>query len=309
MPDIAGPAQLLLLVPLVVAYVLGAEAPLAAGLAGTLLLAIALQAASAGFNPLYGMVTLGPWLVGRVVRDRRQMVARIAIRNHELALEEAEYTRESVRYERARIARDLHDIVAHSLTVVVVQAAAGQRLATERPEAASAALQAIVLAADEAETDVELLTVHATERQPRAHAGLESIGELAQRAAVAGIAVHYRRSGDLDEVWPEATEAAYRIVQEALTNAIKHAPGAPVEIAVFTTSGQVRVEVTTGAPARRWSGLAEMGGGRGLPDMRDRAAECGGRLTAGSTRTGGWRVAASLPAAAPAATVSPELLL
>ena len=123
------------------------------------------------------------------------------------------------------------------------------------------------------------------------------IEELARRATAAGLAVRYRPPADLDTLGP-AADVAYRIVQESLTNHLKHAPGAPVKIAVQQTNGHLDVEVISAAPQHAPSGLEHTGGGRGLDGMRRRVADGGGTLTAGPTPTGGWRVAARLPSPA-----------
>ena len=99
-----------------------------------------------------------------------------------------------------------------------------------------------------------------------------------------------------DHLAPAASEAAYRVVQEALTNALKHAPGAPVDITVSGCDGEVEVDIVNAPPRQVPSSLERSGGGFGLTGMRDRIAACGGRLTSGPTPAGGWRVSALLPA-------------
>ena len=291
---LSGPVALLLVTPSLVAYALGANAGLGAGLAGTLLLAVGLQATGGGpFNPLFEMVTFGPWLAGRVVSSRRRVADQIELRNRELAAERALFALESVRFERARIARELHDVVAHCVSVIVVQAGAGQRLAGDE---AGEALDAIVEAARQAEAELRLLTRHlGGGRRPAGSPGLRMIDELARRAAATGLPVRYMPSHGVHALHPPASDAAYRVVQESLTNAIKHAAGAPIEIAVREARDHVEVEVTNAAPGNGGSGLEHVGGGRGLAGMRERVAGCGGTLTAGRTPSGGWRVTARLP--------------
>ncbi len=127
------------------------------GLVGVLLLTIGLQATSSTFNPFFVMLTLGPWIGGRVLGSRRRIVARIEQRNLELVAEQVRYVRERVRLERARIALDLHDIVAHQMTLIAIQAAAAQR-GNGSPATTSAALTCIVEAAGEARDEVGRLT-------------------------------------------------------------------------------------------------------------------------------------------------------
>ena len=159
------------LTPFLFAYSLGADAGLAVGLAGSVLLAICLQLSNAGvFNPLGEMLTVGPWLVGRVVLSRRRMTEQLQARNEELRAEQELFALESVRYERARIARELHDIVAHCLSVMVVQASAGQRMAPADRDGVAGALESVAEAAAQAQTEVgrlvELLSGDPPARRP-----------------------------------------------------------------------------------------------------------------------------------------------
>ncbi len=319
------------------AYALGAGTGLAPGLAATALLAGCAEVAGQTFNPLGLMITFGPWLVGRAVLSRRRMTEQLRARNDELWAERELFARESVRYERARIARDLHDIVAHCLSVIVVQASAGQRVvAADRAgagrAAAASALESVAAAAVQARTEVGRLIglldgeppsdggPPSDGEPPAAAARLDMVGELVRRASVTGLAVSCRYLGPYDRLSPAASEAAYRLVQEALTNAVKHAPGAPVEItiggpgttrgmdtaAVDTATGDivagdtvagdmVVVDIENAAPPGGASGLEGSGGGYGLAGMRDRVTACGGSLSCGPTAAGGWRVTALLP--------------
>ena len=119
------PGSLILVPVLMLAYSLGASADLGRSMVALLLLAAGLQlAVGAQFNPFVIVITIGPWAVGLVVRSRRQLAEQLAARGHELEAERALFAAESVRYERARIARELHDIVAHSVSVMVIQASA-----------------------------------------------------------------------------------------------------------------------------------------------------------------------------------------
>jgi signal transduction histidine kinase len=282
-----APLILVSVAPLLVAYTVGVEVGVATGLGCIALLAIGLQTGSAAFNPLFEMVTLGPWLAGLVVRSRRNLAGQIEMRNRELELARAAYAHEAVRYERARIARELHDIVAHCVTAIVVQAGAGRQLAATDPERAHEMLQAIVESADEAYAEIGLL---GSGDRPR---GLDTIEGLVENAGATGHTVRYRCSGDLQTVDSATSNAAYRIVQESLTNAVKHAAGAPIEVHVHTEHGRVDLQILScGRPNR--ADLAATGSGRGVAGMRRRAADCGGHLTAGPAE-GGWQVVAHLP--------------
>jgi signal transduction histidine kinase len=275
------------------------------GLAATLLSGGAMEYAGGAFSPVIWMVTAGPWLAGRAVRSRRVLVARLAERNAELEREQELFARESVRYERARIARDLHDIVAHSLSAMVVQATAGQRLADAGSGSVAEAMRAVATAASQARQDIGRL-VDLLDAEPSEGPALPAISELVRRAAATGLDVTCRLSGSLDGLGHAASQAAYRVVQEALTNALKHAPGAPVVVAIGAAAAPAAVAITatSGAARQPPSGLALTGAGYGLAAMRERVTACGGSLAAGPTADGGWQVRAILPAAGGA----PELL-
>ena len=286
------------LTPFLFAYSLGADAGLAVGLAGSVLLAVCLQLSNAGvFNPLGEMLTVGPWLVGRVVLSRRRMTEQLQARNEELRAEQELFAAESVRYERARIARELHDIVAHCLSVMVVQASAGQRVAAADRAGVAEALTSVAQAAAQAQAEVgrlvELLSGDpASGSLPR----LPMAEELVRRASATGLAVSCRFAGSWDRLSAAASEAAYRVVQEALTNALKHAPGAPVDIFIRGHDTEVQVDVVNAAARERPSGLERSGGGYGLAGMRERVIACGGSLASGPTAADGWHVSVRFPA-------------
>lgn len=290
--------------PFLLAYGLGTSAGLATGLASAALLAISVQLSNQGaFNPIFEMMTIGPWLAGRTMASRRRMTAQLEARNEELQAEQELFAVESVRYERARIARELHDIVAHCLSVVVVQASAGQRMGHADRAGVIEALESVAEAAGQAQAEisslVELLAgALPSDPSPR----LPMIGELVQRASATGLAVTCHFLGNCDQMPAVTSEAAYRLVQEALTNALKHAPGAPVDITVRGQDGQVEVDIVNAAPHQRPTGLERFGGSYGLAGMRERVAACGGHLTSGPTAAGGWLVSASLPGSGPVMT-------
>jgi signal transduction histidine kinase len=278
-----------------IAYAVGTGAGLATGLAATVLLAACLQIENGGFDPVEVMITIGPWLAGRIVLSRRRMTGQLEARNDELQAEQELFALESVRYERARIARELHDIVAHCLSVMVVQASAGQRVADR--DGVAAALEAVAEAAAQAQTEIgRLVELLGGELPDGGSPGLQMVDELVRRASVTGLAVSCRFLGPCDGLAPAASEAAYRVIQEALTNALKHAPGAPVSITIREQGADVEVAVQNAAPRRRPSGLERSGGSYGLAGMRDRVTACGGSLAAGPTHAGGWQVSALLPA-------------
>jgi signal transduction histidine kinase len=328
--------NLLLCVPFLTAYALGYEAGLAAGLAGIAVMIVALQIVNGGaFSPVPGMLTVGPWIAGRIVGSRRRLADQLRARNAELLAQQEAYAAEAVRYERSKIAADLHDIVGHALSLMVVQASAGQRAAQVRGGnagdggsggvSARRALEAVAEAAREAQAEVGLLAgllsgdqasrdqgssperdwdVQSgdveTASTPSAYAGLDLVAELVRQVQVAGLEVTYRVVSDGGDVDPTSAEIASRIVTEALTNALKHAPGAPVTVDVRAAGGELTVTVENGAATRANNDLARAGGGYGLTGMRDRVFAHGGRFDAGPAGDGGWRVRAVLPAEQPA---------
>ena len=191
-----GPLGALFVVPFLLAYTLGSTARLWPGAAGVAVLAVSLQASTAEFNPFFVMITLGPWLAARIVRSRHRLALQLSARNLELEAERERFAQESVRYERARIARDLHDMVGHSVSVIVVQARAGQRLTGADPAAASEAFEFIAEAARDARAEigqlVDLLALDPAEAGPT---DLALIDELVARAGRAGLEVSCRWIG------------------------------------------------------------------------------------------------------------------
>jgi signal transduction histidine kinase len=287
--------------PFLLAYTLGTSTAIPAGLGLTVALAASLQVVTPGsFNPIFEMMTVGPWLVGRVMLSRRRMNEQLQVRNDELLAEQELFAQESVRYERARIARELHDIVAHCLSVMVVQASAGQRVAGPDRESMTEALECVAEAAGQAQTEIgRLVELLGGELPSSGPPGLQMVDELVRRASATGTAISCRFLGACDGLTAAASEAAYRVVQEALTNALKHAPGAPVDIAVHEQGDEVAVDVVNAAAKDRPSGLERSGGSYGLAGMRERVAACGGSLASGPTADGGWHVSALLPAGSP----------
>ena len=273
-----------------------------------LLLMAGLQVASGPtvFNPIVIVLTIGPWAVGLFVRSRRKLTELLAARGRELEAERAMFAAEAVRYERARIARELHDIVAHCVSVMVIQASAGRRLTATDPVSAGEAFDAIGETARQAEAEIgHLVDLLDHGKHQQNSDAIRLIGELVARAGAAGLVVSCRFTGSTDGLSAQACGVAYRVVQESLTNALKHAPGAPVEILVAGSAGQVEIEVSNGPAAAPASGLERSGGGRGLAGMRERVAACGGEISLGPADGGGWRVLARVPAVSPAVLVPP----
>jgi signal transduction histidine kinase len=210
-------------------------------------------------------------------------------------------TRIAVEDERARIARELHDVVTHNVSVMVIQAGAARKVMDAAPGQAREALLAVEAGGRAALTELrhvmDLLTATgddpAGEDELAPQPGLAQLPALVSRVRSTGVPVELTVPGPLPAIPASVDLAAYRVVQEALTNAVRHAAGAPVRITVEHAPGAVRVEVVDsgGAPA---AGVGP-GNGRGLIGLRERLAVLGGTLDAGPRLPGGYRVRAVLP--------------
>jgi signal transduction histidine kinase len=279
------------LVPPILAYSCGAHAPPRQGLLAIMALAVALQV-EMGFadapNLEIAVQTLPLWWAGLEVSRRRRLVHELARRTRELAAEEEAFVQLSVRRERARIARDLHDIVSHHLAVMVIQAGAG-RLA--EPWQAAVAAERFATIRDSgiqalAETDRLVTMLQADD------AGAPRLAQLLQRTRETGAQVIVSPT---DPALPLEIEAiAYRVVQEALTNAMKHAPGAAVEVHLGLRDGELTIMVRNGTAAET-SAIAHTGSGLGLAGMRERVEALGGSLAARPDADGSFRLRARLP--------------
>jgi signal transduction histidine kinase len=261
------------------------------------------------------------WFVGAGVRERRRYQAGLAEQEAQRQRAQAEQGRHALQEERLRIARELHDVLAHSLSVVTVQAGVGRKVGAARPAEALRALRSVEEASrgalDELRRVLCLLRIDDDPRETLAAEfdtsmsagetalapapGLGDLGNLASMVRSAGIPVRVDLTGDATTVPPAAALTAYRIVQEALTNVVRHAPGAQAVARVGIEPAGVRIRVTdTGRDP--WAGTDgdaahDKTGGHGIAGMRERAVIFGGTLEAGPLAGGGFQVAAFLPAA------------
>ena len=242
----------------------------------------------------------GALLLGGSVRGRRAERAAMEERARHLAETREEEARRRVAEERVRIARDLHDSVAHSMASISVQAGVGAHVLDERPEDARAALLAIKHASRTALAELRatlsmLRSGDTASREPAA--GFDRLGSLVESSRAAGLPVDVVIEGEARPLPPAVDTAAFRIVQESLTNVIRHAGPARATVAVRHGDDGVEIEVTDdGRGAVDGNGAAEGGGGgHGLAGMRERVALLGGALYAGTRRSGGYRVRARLP--------------
>jgi signal transduction histidine kinase len=226
----------------------------------------------------------GTWAVGRLHLDRRQRVVAEAAAAAERAATE----------ERRRIARDMHDIVAHSLAVIVRQAEGGSAIASASPERAARALSVIADTAREALTDMRGTLRLLREAAPHETGGpsLAAVPALVERVRQTGVDVRLVQRGPADAVAAGAATASYRLVQEALTNAVKHAgPRATVTVTIATAPDGTVVAVDDDGGGHGRCRQAVPGAGVGLRGIRERVHAAGGSFEAGPSG-GGFRVRA-----------------
>jgi signal transduction histidine kinase len=253
-------------------------------------------------------VAVASWFAGRGVQSRTHLAAEL----HEAAAR-AEEAREAeadraVGAERRRIARELHDIVAHSISVMVVQAGGARRIIDREPDRAVTAAAQIERTGREALVEMRrLLGVfkveeHGALREPQP--GLDGLGALVGRAREAGLPVEVHEEGERRQLPVGLDLTAYRILQEALTNAVKYAAAAPTEVHVTWSPGALELSVADRGPGpaatRDRNGVAQFG----LIGMRERVRLYGGEIHTGRRRGGGFEVRAKLPLQAEEATTA-----
>jgi signal transduction histidine kinase len=242
--------------------------------------------------------------LGYAMRMWQQRAGESAARLRLAEAEHLEATRRAVEEERARIAAELHDVVTHNVSVMVVQAGAGRRVLDSSPGDTREALLAIEASGRTAMTELRhLLGLLAPSSAPELEApdgqsplrpqpGLDEVPVLVDRVRSAGLAVELRVTGTGRELAQGPDLAAYRVVQEALTNVIKHADGARARVRIEYRAHEVIIDVSNAAGE---SGPSAGGSGRGLIGLRERIAIYGGSLETGPRPGGGWRVRAVIP--------------
>jgi signal transduction histidine kinase len=240
-----------------------------------------------------------PWLAGRVVRRYSAQAQELDELNVELERRREEDVLAAAREERTRIAREMHDIVAHSISVMVVQAGAAEEVLARDPQAASEPLAAIRRTGKGALVEMRrLLGVLRTDAEGLALApqpGVRDLPRLVEQMRAAGLDAQLALAPGLPELSPGPDLTAYRVVQEALTNALKHAGKVRADVRVGYADGAVEIDVTN--PSTAAAAQTSQNGGHGLIGMRERAAIYGGVVDAGPVE-GGWRVRARLPVSA-----------
>ncbi|WP_108667950.1 sensor histidine kinase [Euzebya rosea] len=293
------------LAPIVALYTVAAWSTLADTVVSTaifLAITTSLVLSTGQLYVLYSntLIVLGVAVLGRLIRAHREQAGELARRAHQLELEREERARLAIRTERTRIAREMHDVLAHSTSVMVVQATGAKRLVRTRPEAAEDALGVIADTGRQSLADLRRMLGLLrrdddgvpTTPQPT----LSDIPDLVAEFVDAGVPVDLRMPEGAALEGPVGL-SAYRIVQEALTNVLKHADPERVIVDVRVLDGRIEVEVLDDGGAARQ--LDTVGGGYGLVGMRERAGLVDGTLEAGPRPGGGFRVAATLPVTTP----------
>jgi signal transduction histidine kinase len=245
------------------------------------------------------------WVLGVTMRTRRAYVRELEARARLLEREQDERARLAVALERGRIARELHDVVAHSVSVMVVQAAAAERLVERDPARAAEALDNVRItgrrALEEMRRLVGLLRHEEAPPELGPQRGLDALEELAAEVTRAGVPVELSVQGSPRPL-PQIVEvSAYRVIQESLTNTLKHAGPARARVILRYAPDALEVQVSdTGSVAAREPAQPEApaeDGGHGLIGMRERIALFNGELNAGPRPEGGYAVVARIPLA------------
>ncbi|HEX5994048.1 MAG TPA: histidine kinase [Jiangellales bacterium] len=245
---------------------------------------------------LYAAAAAGAWAMGDVRGLRRAYVAQLVERASQAERERDQRVQIAAAEERARIAREMHDVVAHNLSVIVVQADGGRYAARRDPGSAVSALETISTTGRRALAEMRRLLgiLRSADDQPGGdpQPGLHRLPDLLDSFRAAGIPVDLHVSGVQRELDEGQSLAAYRAIQEALTNVLKHA-GTQVRATVRLEYSRERLHLQVVDDGR--GAAAAHGDGHGLAGMRERLAVYGGRVDAGPAAGGGWRLAAELP--------------
>lgn len=238
-----------------------------------------------------------PLAIGAALRNRRLLIERLRQTTAELERSRELVAKAAVAEERSRVARELHDIVAHSVSVMVVQAGAGERLVDTDAEAARGAFRAIGDSGRQALTELRrLLSVlrDDTDADLAPQPGLAALPTLVDGIRATGLDVVVEHTGSESTLAPGVDLTAFRIIQEALTNAVKHSDGNRVNVLVSYLGDRVELHIDDDGSGATPGPLHD-GSGNGIPGMRQRAESCGGSLETRVVRGGGFRVTAVLP--------------
>jgi signal transduction histidine kinase len=234
------------------------------------------------------------WALGAVVAARRSYAQQLEAKTVALAAAQRELADRAVADERARIARELHDVIAHAMSVITVRAGVGAHLLESRPAEAAQALSVIERTGREALSEMRRMLAVLRDPDPRAprpdpQPGLVDLPGLVEQVETAGIAVTLTTEGTAHPLPAGLDLAAYRVVQEALTNVVKHAPGARAQVTIRHRPDSLEIEVRNPGPP-----AAPAPPGQGLRGMAERVALYDGRFDAGPDPDG-FRVSAAFP--------------
>lgn len=294
------------LAPLLAVYSVGLLASPRGLVEGALAAIVPYTAAAASQHDLasvafLGLMVCGALAVGRAVRVMGFETDVLEERTAELERERDERARQAVAEERTRIARELHDVIGHSISVMGLQAGAVRRLLTPEQEREREALLAVERVGRDAVAEMRRLLEFLREDEDHAKAGslptLHRLDDLVGDMRRAGLDVELYVDGDLDNLSPGLALVAFRILQEGLTNALKHAPGARVQASVTRSADELAIRVLDEGGGR--ASKSANGTGQGLVGMRERVALYGGALDAGPRGPGGFEVLARLPTGGP----------
>jgi signal transduction histidine kinase len=238
----------------------------------------------------------GAWVAGRLLEDRTRLARELEATNRNLKEERDLQAYELVLEERLRVARELHDVIGHTLTVVVLQAGAARRNWVKDRARATRALASLASVAREGLTELltSLNTVDASAEATPAGLVLRDVEALIEQARSAGVRVAFVPESLPAIVNPRLELTTYRVVQEALTNVMKHAPRSHAQVHIRSTTGSLHVEVLNSGPLRDTQ-RNRMRVGHGLPGMAQRVEANGGELKWGRDSSGGFAVRARLP--------------
>jgi signal transduction histidine kinase len=297
------PAVVLAFAPLIALYSVSSQVPRrqAVGALAAMVVALFAAEALAGWpedpSTMAGNVLglLAAWLLGSFVFVRQTYVEELEIRTRQLEQAREELARKVAAEERLRIARELHDVVAHSLSMIAVQSGVGAHVMDHRPEEARRALKSIEDVSRTALNEMRWLLGVMREEGGASLVPLPGVGELQsliEQTSTDGLRVELHVHGAARPLPAGADLTAYRIVQEALTNIVRHAEASAARVVLDYAPGHIVVEVVDNGrgPAR-----TPVGSGHGLDGMRERVQLFGGSLDAGTLRDGGFRVRAELP--------------
>jgi signal transduction histidine kinase len=285
-----------LLALLVASYSVGAHAGRRNGLLGAGAIAVgSFFIGSDSSDHLFVLVVLGAACgMGLVVGHRNLVVDRLAADKRDLEERHELAAARGAAEERVRIARDLHDVVAHRVSMIVVQAQAADAALDKSPEEARESMRAVERTGRQALEELRSLLGVLHQNSPDARApqpDLDEIEQLVHEARSAGVPVTMATEGDVVPVAPSVGMAAYRVVQESLTNVLKHAPGQRARVVLRFHPGLLEVTVTN----EGFSESEASGPGHGLAGMRERVRFAGGDLSSGPLPSGEFEVRATLP--------------